>query len=195
MEILLAKTEQEKEKVFRLRYDIFFREFGKSLPGIDHSDCTIVQDPDDFADIFYADQDGEIVGSIRFLKLSDYPFDQFYKIDISDLKNQYYANEISNASLICLKKGYRGKGITELFSSYLYTWAKESGICYNVAIAPMRCLNYYRLFGYKLLGETVFCPDYDEPICLIAINLTDIPHLRGHESHFTKSNIEFTHAL
>jgi hypothetical protein len=72
----LAETEEEKNAVYRLRYDIYVRELGWFGDEADHDGKIFVEPEDDTARIFYAAVDDEVVATSRFNWGGDAPFSQ-----------------------------------------------------------------------------------------------------------------------
>jgi hypothetical protein len=72
--IHLARTDEEKLAVYRFRYDIYVREMGRYGGVADHARRLLVEPEDETARIFFAAQDGEVVGTSRFSWGGDAPF-------------------------------------------------------------------------------------------------------------------------
>jgi len=64
--IHLAKSEEEKRGVYRLRYDVYVEEMGRYRGIADHENRLFFEPEDETARIFYAAKDGEVVGTARF---------------------------------------------------------------------------------------------------------------------------------
>jgi Cyclic nucleotide-binding domain len=71
----LAETEEEKEAVYRLRYDVYVEEMGRFRGLADHKCRRLVEPEDATARIFYgAEPDGTVVGTMRLSWGGDAPF-------------------------------------------------------------------------------------------------------------------------
>ncbi len=70
----LATTEEEKEAVYRFRYDVYVEEMGRLGEAADHENRRLVEPEDATARIWYAAQDGEVVATHRFSWGGDAPF-------------------------------------------------------------------------------------------------------------------------
>ncbi len=73
-DIRLAETEEEKRAVYRFRYDVYVEEMGRYRGGADHENRLLVESEDETGRIFYATQDGEVVGTVRISWGGDGPF-------------------------------------------------------------------------------------------------------------------------
>jgi hypothetical protein len=72
--IHLASTSEEKEAIYRFRYEIYVAEMGRYAEAADHDHKTFHEPEDATARIFYAAQDGEVVATSRFSWGGDAPF-------------------------------------------------------------------------------------------------------------------------
>lgn len=63
--IRIAQTDQEKERVYRLRYDVYVEEMGRYQELADHENRQLVEAEDANSHIFYAELDGKIVATAR----------------------------------------------------------------------------------------------------------------------------------
>jgi hypothetical protein len=69
-----AKTEEEKNAVYRFRYDIYVTEMGRYGQAADHARKHLKEPEDETARIFYAAEDGAVVATGRYSWGGDAPF-------------------------------------------------------------------------------------------------------------------------
>ena len=69
-----ARSEEEKEAVYRFRYDIYVEEMGRYRGIADHAHRRFREPEDDTARIFYAASDGKVVATSRMNWGGDAPF-------------------------------------------------------------------------------------------------------------------------
>lgn len=194
--IYLAQTEADKSDIFRFRYNIFKRELNKNLEGTNNNIRELRQNPDSRADLFMMKNNNRLIGSIRFMTLKDYRFDQFYGINLSNLLRDYSSSEISNTSLLCLDPEFRSRGKTELFAPVIYRHARQKGVKINIAIAPKRCLHYYSKYGYSPIGDCIFSPECDEEVCPIMVDFQKSWYLQEIRSPFvSRRSTEKSHRI
>lgn len=72
----LADTAEEKEAVYRFRYDVYVEEMGRYADAADHENRRLVEPEDETARIWYAAQDGEVVATHRMSWGGDAPFSE-----------------------------------------------------------------------------------------------------------------------
>jgi hypothetical protein len=70
----LAETDEEREAVYRFRYDVYVEEMGRYGEAADHENRLLVEPEDETARIWYAVQDGEVVATHRINWGGDAPF-------------------------------------------------------------------------------------------------------------------------
>jgi len=110
----LAETDEEKEAVYRFRYEIYVAEMGRYGAAADHDRKMLVEPEDETARIFYAAQDGEIVATSRFSWGGDAPFTQ-HLID-----HYMLAPFIAELPLAALAVGERGMVKPEMRGSTVF---------------------------------------------------------------------------
>ena len=72
--IHLASTDEEKEAVYRFRYEIYVAEMGRYAGAADHDNKIFYEPEDETARIFYAAQNDEVIATSRFSWGGDGPF-------------------------------------------------------------------------------------------------------------------------
>jgi len=72
--IHLAQSEDEKQAVYRFRYDVYVEEMGRYGTAADHANRRLVEAEDATARVFYAAEDGVVVATSRFSWGGDAPF-------------------------------------------------------------------------------------------------------------------------
>ena len=79
IQVRYAETEDEREAVYRLRYDIYSREMNLESPAVDHERQVLTDANDDTARILYATVDGELAGTLRIHWGGDAPFPEEFE--------------------------------------------------------------------------------------------------------------------
>ena len=180
----LATSERDKLAIYRLRYEIFCKEIGKTIPGTDNSRKVIIQPGDTLASLICIKDEHQYIGTLRLLTLQNYNFQDFYGVDVSEFLKKYEPTEISNSSLFCIRREYRGHRIPQLFAPFLFGLALRSGTRINVCIAPPRCLDFYRKFGYRPFGHKLYREEYGEDVLPFYCDFSDRQFLARIRSPF-----------
>jgi len=61
-----ALSDEEKKAVYQFRYDVYVEEMGRYRSTADHANRLLVEPEDESARVFYACEDGRVVGTGRF---------------------------------------------------------------------------------------------------------------------------------
>ena len=64
-EVGLAETDEQKEAVYRFRYSVYVEEMGRYQDTADHEGRRLVEPEDEVSFVFYALEDGVVVGTAR----------------------------------------------------------------------------------------------------------------------------------
>ena len=110
-----ASSEEEKEAVYRFRYQIYVAEMGRYAGIADHENRRFSEPEDDTARIFYAASDGEVVATSRMSWGGDAPFTDRL---IDHYRLEPFLAEIPKEAMVV---GERGMVKSELRGSPIFT--------------------------------------------------------------------------
>ena len=154
--IHLAETDEEKEAVFRFRYDVYVEEMGRYGAVADHENRLLFEPEDDTAHIAYAvDDDGLVVGTARSNWGGDGPFSE-RQVDEYGL-----APFLAEVPLEAMTVGERGmvaphlRG-TDLWFQLLsgsFDWVNEQRIQLTFGACEPHLLNVYLAIGMRTFAE------------------------------------------
>ncbi len=184
IEIRLAQTPEEREQVFKLRYNIYVEEMGKKPY---YADCKlkILEEPlDSHAKIFAAYQNGQVIGTIRNnLAISsnlEY-YSHLYKM--YETVGDAHPHHTSITTKFMIKKEFRGSTLfRELFRSW-YKHLLNEGVKFDFADCAPRTTILYQKLGYQVIGE-INHPEYGYGN-LLMFNILDFEHLKKVNSPLT----------
>ena len=118
--IHLATTEEERNGVFGLRYDIYVEEMGRYQTVADHENRRLVEPEDETGHIFYAAEDGKVVGTSRFSWGHDAPFSE------RQVKHYQMAPFLAEVPPEAIMVGERGMVVPRLRGSDLFKEMNEA---------------------------------------------------------------------
>jgi hypothetical protein len=116
----LAETQEEKDAVYRFRYEIYVAEMGRYGKAADHERTMLVDPEDETARIFYAARDGDVIATSRLSWGGDALFTQ-HLID-----HYMLAPFLRELPLDAIAVGERGMVKPEMRGSPLFTELGES---------------------------------------------------------------------
>jgi hypothetical protein len=112
--IHLAESDDEKEAVYRLRYDVYVQEMGRYGASADHANRRLADPEDATARIFYAAEGGRVVATSRFSWGGDAPFSPRL------VESYQLAPFLAEMASQRIAVGERGMVVPELRGSALY---------------------------------------------------------------------------
>ena len=116
-----ARSEEEREAVFRLRYDVYVEEMGRYRQAADHDNRRFEEPEDATARIFYAAKDGEVVGTARFSCGMDGPFSE------RQMAHYQLAPFLAEVPADAIAVGERGMVVPRLRGSPIFKEMGEHG--------------------------------------------------------------------
>ncbi|MBK8095180.1 MAG: cyclic nucleotide-binding domain-containing protein [Verrucomicrobiaceae bacterium] len=186
MQILVATTPEEKEAVYRLRYECYVEELGWKYDKADQSAKTLRDDMDDSAVIYYAEDKGKVVATycVHFgqgLVIPDkwrthYDLDRFA---------EFPQECLSFSSRLIVTAEYRSTMVVPkmLVTAYMESWRR--GTRFNFCFCRPRLIDLYERLGFIRYKENIFEPTqgYMSPMVLMS---EDADHLWAVRSPFLR---------
>lgn len=175
-----AETEEEKEAVYRLRYDLYVADQGLFRDVADHQRRWLTDEYDSVSHIALAEMDGEVVGTIRVTFGSEATFSAGTRreYDIDRFAGVVEGSDIGTITRLLVRRELRGGGVIP----FQLLWsAFERAAVHDMEILVGSCephlVNRYRSLGFQPYGKL-----YNHPtsgaLVPIAFVLGDVAHLR-----------------
>ena len=180
--VVPAQSQEEREEIFALRYEIYVEEMGKSPPEADHRHRLIRDSLDPAARLYgLRNPEGKLVGTLRLNLLADLhdPDSQLgvmAKVLLPVLEHVSWQS-ISYTSRLMLHAACRGGTALGLLFNRCYGDAIQAGIRLDVCHANPGLVELYEQLGYRRFCSGVDWPGsgYQVPM-LLALN--DVSHLK-----------------
>ena len=180
--VVLAQSQEEREEIFALRYEIYVEEMGKSPPEADHRYRLIHDSLDPVARLYgLRNPEGKLVGTLRLNLLGDLddPDSQLgvmAKALLPVLEHVSWKS-ISFTSRLMLHAACRGGTALGLLFNRCYGDAIQAGIRLDACHANPGLVELYEQLGYRRFCSGADWPGigYQVPM-LLALN--DVSHLK-----------------
>ena len=153
-DIRLAKTIEEREEIFKLRYEVFVEEIGYNLSHADNIKKIIREPLDNSAKIFAIFRNKQVISTLRInlSRNSDLGFySQIYKMQT--LAGTAHPQYTSISNYLIVKKEFRGSPIILDLARIFYEQLLLEGIKYDFLDCETYMLPFYSRLGYKNMGE------------------------------------------
>jgi predicted GNAT family N-acyltransferase len=181
--VIEATTEEQKEALFRLRYNVFYLEQHKYKETADHQKKRLHDDLDDVADQLCLVHNEEIVGSLRQVRgLQRATESMWAQFGLSDF--EHFPPEFFGFSgRLMLPKSERGTGALLHLLYANYERGRAAGAVFDFIICNPHLVRLYEQLGYRRYRKHFFDPDhgYNVPMVFLA---ADLPHLERLRSPF-----------
>jgi predicted GNAT family N-acyltransferase len=185
-EVKVAKTDEEKERIFQLRYQIYIEEMGKSNKNADHDKKIIKDLLDDWGTLFYIEKKRQMVATIRINSSSDGKFSEEF-MDIYKVEHFIKAEPIkySFSSRLMVHKDRRNSKVTSCILNNSYKFFRDNKIRFNFLNCSSSLLQLYQNLGCRRYAENFIDSDVGLRTPLVLLT-EDIVHLRNVRSIYYK---------
>jgi CRP-like cAMP-binding protein/predicted GNAT family N-acyltransferase len=192
MEIRIATTPEEKEQIYRLRYEVYVEELQWTYAAADDEKKELRDEWDDSAVLYYATEGGRIVGTIRLHFGGDLAIPPAWR-DIYGLDRftEFPESSFSFSSRLVVRPEMRGSTLVPriLLKGYEECWRR--GARFNFCFCRPRLVDLYERLGFiryrdNFLSET---QGYVAPMLLLN---EDAAHLKSVRSHFLRTCLAYS---
>ena len=189
VEIRRAVTQQDRERVYRFRYDVHVRELDKGGPGIDH-ERQMIRDPGDDRAIIMMAEDSEdgLVGTARSIVGAGRPIPAPLRAQMrtGPIERAVGTDKISVTGRLMVRPSHRGRTIMSLLVTRLYEELIASGCTVDFCICALPLLRLYQKLGYRQYRDGLR-PDGLHFRVPLVMTLTDRDHLSSVRSPLKSS--------
>jgi predicted GNAT family N-acyltransferase len=169
LEIRLAETAEEREQVFKLRYQVYIEELGWCYPDADHKYRRMEDTLDISANIFIAWELGQVVGTVRCNYVRNSNLESYlnlYKMH-EFVEDAYLDSSISTRFMI--KKEFRGTTLAKRLIIAKHKQKLIDKIKFDFIDVPPHMTPFYQRLGYQIIGAINY-PGYGEwPVMVLDV--------------------------
>ncbi len=180
MQFGIAETKDEKEAVYRLRYDVYVEEMGRYQTVADHKRRMLYEDCDDQSRISYAMDEGEVVATARLTwggegAIPQRMIDQYY---LAPFLAELPAAAIAVGERAMVRPHLRGTDLLLQMMTRGMAWANENRIQLVFGDCEPHLLNLYLGLGMRTYSKTnVNSAEAGYLIPIVSV-LEDVAHYR-----------------
>ena len=192
-DIKVASSDEDRERIFRFRYDVYVTEMGKNPAEADHQKKIIRDELDDDAHLLYAEDEGHIIGTVRLNYRTEKKFpavwEQIYAIEKFAPS---FGENISMTSRMMVAKDYRGSSVPAALVGAVYSTGREMGSKFDFCNCAPSLLEFYEQIGFRRFTDGFMDEDngYHVPLVMLA---RDTQHLRQVRSPLYRVARQFEH--
>lgn len=185
IEICVASTAEEKQGIYRLRYQIYAEEMSKNFPCMDHNKKLLYDELDNHALLVYAKTGSQFIGTLRINmgRIDDFP--PFWADTLLLHKFLEYDRQqiFAYTSKFMVAQNYRYSTVPYLLSAKAYEIYCMHQIQFSFGVCNLHLLRLYEQFGFRRYGRNFVDPGYGL-LATYVLLVDDIKHLRAVHSPF-----------
>jgi hypothetical protein len=185
LEIRLAQTPEEKEQVFKLRYQIYVEELGYAQHYTNHQQQKIEEPLDKYGNIFVAFQNSKLVGTAR----SNYTI----KSDLGYYAELYHIRKIAGdahffdtsiGTKFMIQKHLRGSRIAVSIMQAYYCQLLQDQIKFDFIDCEPHMIAFFQRLGYQPI-DMINHPEYGSGLAMM-LDVFNLQHLERVKSPFQR---------
>ena len=160
MNILRCKsTDEAAQQAFRLRYKVFAAERGYGAEEKDHEFSSSRDIVDDYAHIYVAIKDGEVIATVRTIYSRDCDFRKVIPGEVAEAWKieaflEKFPDALAAASQFAILPQYRGSLAAALIMSRIYSDLLDDDIDFLFSICSTYLIEFYSHIGFQVYSPT-----------------------------------------
>ncbi len=186
MNIICCKsTDEAAQEAFRLRYEVFAAERGYGASDADHESRSSSDALDDYAQIYIAMKNGEVIATARTIYSRDCDFRSKLPIELAEAWKiekflESFPETLSVASRFAISPKHRGSLAAALIMSRMCADMLDEGIDFLFSTCSTYLIDFYSQLGFRVYSPS-YANDVGFATPIISV-LRDWSHLKAIES-------------
>ncbi len=179
-----AVSSEDREAVYRLRYEIYVEEMGRKQTFADHERRRVEEPFDEGALLLMAEEDGRIVGTLRCNMRRNGPLECEELYDMEKFA-PFYPDAVSMTTKLMVRQSHRNSSATGLLVTSAYDRMRSQGIRLDFIDTNPHLVRLYQQMGYRMYKDNINHPDYGSVIPMVFL-LDDLEYLEAIQSPFRR---------
>ncbi|MFN2317900.1 MAG: GNAT family N-acetyltransferase [Gemmatimonadales bacterium] len=182
-EIVEARSEQDRQAVYALRYAIYVEEMQRPQPHADHELRMLREPEDETAHLLLArNRTGEVVGTARVHLQEAIPSDlaEMYQMHVLE---HFHTSQTSTVTKIMVDPAYRRSPLAFRLSQACYDIGIAAGVSFNCIDCNVHLKSYFTQLGFRQISADFQHPLYGAVTPLV-LALRDYDYLQRIGSPF-----------
>jgi GNAT superfamily N-acetyltransferase len=185
IEIRKVRTESEASAIFRLRYEVYVEELGRSQRYADHAARSVAEPLDTGANLFCAYDGARLVGTVRTNYAWRSRLEEYEALYQLERCGSAYPHGTSVTTKLVVAPDQRGSTLPYRLAAATYAAALADGVSFDfVDVYPARVPFFQRL-GYQVHLPRAVHPEYG-PVIVMRLGMRDAQHLAEVRSPFLR---------
>jgi hypothetical protein len=181
-----AKTEEDRQRIFRFRYEIYVEEMGRVQAYADHAARTVMEPFDDTGHLLMAeDETGEVVGTLRNNLGLNTDFGYYRELYGMDCVGRWYPKYVSISTKFMVASNLRKGSVAHRLAVEGYRHAVSHGMLFDFIDCNPHLEGTFERLGYIRYRSRIQHPEYGDVLPMVA-PLTDLQHLEDVRSPWAR---------
>jgi Cyclic nucleotide-binding domain/Acetyltransferase (GNAT) domain len=194
IKVSFAVSEQEKFRIYRLRYQVYVEEMGRQLPSADHKNRLVFDELDEKGFLVYAQAGSEVIGTIRQnIGTAEEFSPELVCMFCMDIFRTFDKgrHKFCFTSKYIVAPAYRRSSTAYLVVAWSYEFWRDGGeIQFCFAGCNPNMIPLYERLGFRRFADNFYVPEYGCMVPLVLV-MEDESHLRAVGSPFYRKARRF----
>lgn len=187
-----ANTDEQKDRIFRFRYQIEVTELKKTPEGVDHQRQMVRDDLDETGVHYYVESDGNIIASARRNSLGNSSISETLA-EAFQLESfvHWSGAQLGMVSRLLIAPAARGSLLYHSILRQAFEDARGYGTLFGFEYCRSHLVRFYQQMGWRQLGSPFLLND--ELYIPMVLAMTDIEYLESVQSLFSDLSKRYRH--
>lgn len=155
-----ATSRDEKEAVYRLRYQIYVEEMKTKQRFADHERRMVEEAHDAYAHHFYLRAGDRLVGSLRLNVMSEGEMERQESYGVDVLTKWFRPNEIGMFTRFLVASDYRGRAAAQMLVGKAFEYIAEKRLRCGLLDCLPHLIKYYEAIGFRRYKDSFEHEDF-----------------------------------
>lgn len=196
LKVISATTPEEKQRIYRFRYQVYVEEMRKQPKSANHRDKLLTDELDETATLLYIAQGDEIIATLQrsFLDSSSLPTRLYQHLGIAQFAAAFPKSALSVSTRLMVAPSYRNSTTAGAIILAAYQDARDRGVQFDFLHAAAWLIPFYTNLGYRRYTDHFLDPDVGLQVPQVLV-LEDVEHLRNVRSPFYRKTRRYSNSF
>ncbi len=192
-QITVATSPEEKQAIYRFRYQVYVEEMKKQPKDADHQARTIEDELDETALLRYITDGDQIIATLRhnYLNVTSIPAYLSQRLKLEPFSQAFGEGAVSVSSRLMIAPEYRNSSIVGALVLEAYRDSLERGIQFDFLCSAPWLLPFYTNMGYRRYTNHFLDSEVGLQVPQVLV-LEDVEHLKSMRSPFYRVARHYT---
>jgi predicted GNAT family N-acyltransferase len=185
LSVKVATTSEEREQIYRFRYQVYVEEMRKKPKTANHIDRTIIDLLDETGILLYITHKDQIIATLRrnFLDALELPENIQKRFSIAEFTQTFPTQELSISTRLMVAPQWRRSSTVGAIVAEAYRQGRERNLQFDFVHCAPWLVPFYENLGYRRYTDNFLDQDMGFQIPMVLV-LEDMEHLRTVRSPF-----------